>query len=135
MTKFLLILCNSTLLTETFLSKLSDLNLIVLGVEKLPFCLFKFDSQQLDLSRQSLNFDSLKDNNETDVISKIGFFVIGEILNARSTCIGSYFLRSSLKAVESLTRAVEMKERPVLYCGATKERRTVLSRNSNLSII
>lgn len=70
------------LIVETLLSKLSNLNLIALSIEQLPFSFLELNPEQFNFIRKSLDFDSLEDNNEADVIPKVGFLVVREILDA-----------------------------------------------------
>lgn len=78
---FLSVLINLFFLGETFLSQLSDLHLIILRVEELPFVFFDAHSENLNLLRKSFDFNSLKYNDKLDIISEIGLFIVGQILN------------------------------------------------------
>ena len=55
------------------------MHLIVLSIEKLSFKLFHLDSQKFDLIGKAFDFDSLEDDYEVDIVSKVGFLIVGKI--------------------------------------------------------
>ena len=66
---------------EAALRQFSDLNFIILGIEELSFWLFEFNSQHLDFIWESLYFNSLKHNNELNIVAQICFLVVWQILD------------------------------------------------------
>jgi len=77
------------------LAQLPNLHLITLIVVSLPLPIFLFHSQQLNLSRQPFNFDTLEDDNKVELGRKILLSVPWQIRYPWSEC--SYvYLRSSL---------------------------------------
>ena len=67
---------------EALFSKFSDLNLIVLSIEDLPLKLFDLDSVGLYLGRESFDFYGLEDHHERQVVSEVGFSIVGQVLDS-----------------------------------------------------
>lgn len=68
---------------KAFFSQLSNLNLIVLGIEQLAFILSDLHSEQLHLSWEPFYLYGLEDNDKVDIIPEARSFVVGQILDAR----------------------------------------------------
>lgn len=108
---FLAILLAKSLHMKTFLVKLFDLDLVVLGIEKLPSSFGEFHPEHFNLVGQPLDFNSLEDNNKLNIIAEVSLLIVGQVLDNRSKYEWAYFLRSSLYAKESATRDVDIKFR------------------------
>ena len=89
------ILLDILLLGEALLCQLSYLDLVVGSVKKLTFALLQPYPQHLYFLRKALDLNGLENNNELNVIAKVCFAIVREVLNAGSGWRKVYFLRSS----------------------------------------
>ena len=89
------VLVNFFLLSKTFFSQLSNLNLVISSVKELPFILFEFYAEYFYFLRQPLDLDGLEHHDKLHIFAKVGFLIVGEVLDARSNWIGEYLRRSS----------------------------------------
>jgi len=81
---FLTILLTKSLHMKTFLIQFFDLDFIILSIEELPSSFGEFHSEHFNLVRQSLDLNSLKDDNKLNIIAEVSLLIIGKILDNRS---------------------------------------------------
>lgn len=108
---FLPVLIDLLLLRKALLRQLSNLHLVIAGIEELSFVLLDAHAEDFNLLRESFDLDGLEDDDELQVLSQVGLLVVGQVLDARPDSKHAYLRRSSPYASESFTIAVEIKER------------------------